>query len=92
MSSQPAVSIVVPTHNRAARLQPTLDALARQDWPPEAMEASFVADGCTDATSDVVAGATRSAVMVKFAALGPSVLPEVSTALTTIVFGPSPRQ
>jgi glycosyltransferase involved in cell wall biosynthesis len=55
MSAGPLVSIVVPTHNRAARLAAALDALARQDWPPDALEAIVVADGCTDDTASVFA-------------------------------------
>jgi glycosyltransferase involved in cell wall biosynthesis len=53
--SAPQVSIVVPTHNRAARLSATLEALARQDWPPDDMEVIVVADGCADDTAGVVA-------------------------------------
>ncbi|HEY8468970.1 MAG TPA: glycosyltransferase [Longimicrobiales bacterium] len=47
----PAVSIVIPTHNRCEALRRTLDALARQTVPAEAMEVIVVADGCTDGTT-----------------------------------------
>ncbi|HEX7089588.1 MAG TPA: glycosyltransferase [Longimicrobiales bacterium] len=47
----PAVSIVIPTRNRCEALRRTLDALARQTVPAEAMEVIVVADGCTDDTT-----------------------------------------
>jgi glycosyltransferase involved in cell wall biosynthesis len=55
VTAAPLVSIVVPTHNRASRLTASLDALARQDWPADDLEAVVVADGCTDDTADVLA-------------------------------------
>jgi glycosyltransferase involved in cell wall biosynthesis len=54
VSERPLVSIVIPTHNRAARLLAALDALARQDWSDGAFETIVVADGCTDATREAV--------------------------------------
>jgi glycosyltransferase involved in cell wall biosynthesis len=75
VSSSPLVSVIIPTHNRAARLTASLDALARQRWPAEALEAIIVADGCTDATADVVA-AWRPPFAVRFIeqpASGPAV-------------------
>jgi glycosyltransferase involved in cell wall biosynthesis len=49
---QPAVSVVVPTRNRAAYLEVTLDSLSRQrsETPYELL---VVDDGATDATPDV---------------------------------------
>ena len=47
----PAVSIVIPTRNRCEVLRRTLDALARQTVPAEAMEVIVVADGCADDTT-----------------------------------------
>jgi len=47
----PAVSIVIPTRDRREALQRTLDALARQTVPAEAMEVIVVADACTDDTT-----------------------------------------
>jgi len=47
----PTVSIVIPTRDRREALQRTLDALARQTAPAEAMEVIVVADGCTDDTA-----------------------------------------
>jgi GT2 family glycosyltransferase len=55
VSATPLVSIVVPTHNRASRLGASLDALARQRGPHDALEVVVVADGCTDDTADVFA-------------------------------------
>jgi glycosyltransferase involved in cell wall biosynthesis len=48
------ISIVLPTHNRAAILPRTLGALAQQTVAPETYEVILVADGCTDATAAVV--------------------------------------
>ena len=47
----PAVSVVIPTRDRSEVLRRTLDALARQTVPAEAMEVIVVADGCTDDTT-----------------------------------------
>jgi glycosyltransferase involved in cell wall biosynthesis len=46
----PLVSVVIPTHNRSARLRRNLDALASQTLPAELLEVVVVADGCTDDT------------------------------------------
>ncbi|MCZ7570678.1 MAG: glycosyltransferase family 2 protein [Ardenticatenaceae bacterium] len=45
-----SISVVIPTHNRAASLRRTLDALATQTYPLEAVEVLVVADGCCDET------------------------------------------
>jgi glycosyltransferase involved in cell wall biosynthesis len=75
VSGTPLVSIVVPTHNRAARLTASLGALARQDWPADALEAIIVADGCTDGTADVLASwlPPFNARVIQQAAGGPAV-------------------
>ena len=49
-STSPAVSIVIPTHNRRASVERTLRALAGQTYPLRAIEVIVVADGCTDGT------------------------------------------
>jgi GT2 family glycosyltransferase len=46
----PAVSIVIPTHNRLPCLQQCLNALTAQDFDPGRMEVIVVADGCSDGT------------------------------------------
>lgn len=53
----PAVSVIVPTHNRGAVLQRTLDALCAQTYPAEHTELIVVADGCTDETLQMLQGA-----------------------------------
>ena len=45
-----AVSVIIPTHNRAALLPLTLESLARQDLSAGDYEVIVVADGCTDGT------------------------------------------
>src|SRR5690606_607060 len=52
----PAVSVVIPTRDRSEVLRRTLDALARQTVPAEAMEVIVVADGCTDDTTTWLRG------------------------------------
>lgn len=53
----PAVSVVIPTHDRLPSLQQCLDALASQSLPASAFEVIVVADGCTDGTEAAVASA-----------------------------------
>jgi glycosyltransferase involved in cell wall biosynthesis len=48
------VSIIIPTHQRAALLPRTLDALACQDFPSDQFEVIVAADACTDNTVQVV--------------------------------------
>ena len=50
----PAVSVIVPTRNRASALRRSLDALRAQTYPPERTEVVVVADGCTDETPEMV--------------------------------------
>ncbi len=54
MGDTPPLTIVIPTHDRAASLRRTLDALARQDCDPGLFEIVVVADGCTDGTHALV--------------------------------------
>ena len=50
----PAVSVVIPTHGRAARLERQLAALRGQTLPREQWELVVVDDGSPDATPDVL--------------------------------------
>ena len=47
-------SVIIPTHNRQASLQRTLDALAAQTYPASRMEVVVVADGCSDGSAALV--------------------------------------
>ena len=49
----PAISVVIPTRNRAALLAESLDSLARQTANPAVFEVVVVSDGSTDGTADV---------------------------------------
>jgi glycosyltransferase involved in cell wall biosynthesis len=49
-----SVSIAIATHNRAALLSQTLDALARQRWPREGFEIVVADNRSTDGTRQVV--------------------------------------
>jgi hypothetical protein len=59
MSSVPVISVVVPTHDRAALLPTTLTTLARQTIAPDAYEVIVVADGCRDAPPSSCAARAR---------------------------------
>src|SRR5262245_26344982 len=52
----PAVSIVVPTYNRASLLRSSLDSLAAQTFDKALYEVIVVDDGSTDDTRDVCQG------------------------------------
>jgi glycosyltransferase involved in cell wall biosynthesis len=54
VTAEPAVSVIIPTCNRCARLQQTLDGLRNQTYPAERTEVVVVADGCTDGTSHML--------------------------------------
>lgn len=49
----PALSVVIPTRDRAALLAESLDSLTRQTAGPTAFEVVVVSDGSTDGTVDV---------------------------------------
>ena len=58
MSIGPAISVIVPTHNRRASVCRTLAALAEQSMTPSLFEVIVVADGCTDDTAASVRSLT----------------------------------
>lgn len=49
----PAVSVIVPTYNRADLLRQTLESLARQRFPSGKLEVVVADDGSSDATGEV---------------------------------------
>lgn len=49
----PAISVVIPTHNRAALLRASLESLVSQTLPAEQFEVIVVDDGSTDDTAAV---------------------------------------
>lgn len=51
----PAVSVIIPTHNRRPMLERALRALATQTFPATAFEVVVVADGCVDDTLGLLA-------------------------------------
>jgi glycosyltransferase involved in cell wall biosynthesis len=57
-AEMPAISVVVPTFNRLARLRLVLEALSRQTCDARQFEVIVVADGCTDGTDDYLAATT----------------------------------
>jgi len=54
----PAISVVIPTFNRLARLKRVLEALSLQTCDERQFEVVVVSDGCTDGTDDYLAAAT----------------------------------
>src|SRR6266513_4046350 len=52
-SRSPAISVVIPTFNRAAMLAATLESFAAQSIPKNRYEVVVVDDGSKDATSEV---------------------------------------
>src|SRR5580693_4830371 len=62
------VSVVIATRNRSALLAQTLDALARQRWPPDRFEIVVADNGSTDDTRLVVeqAAARAGALAVRY--------------------------
>lgn len=52
MSEPPAISVIIPTFNRAARLQRAIRSVMAQTWHD--LEIIVVDDGSTDATQDVL--------------------------------------
>jgi glycosyltransferase involved in cell wall biosynthesis len=49
-SPTPAISVVIPTHNRLGSLERTISSLLRQDLEPSVYEIIVVDDGSTDGT------------------------------------------
>ena len=56
-----ALSVVIPTHNRRATLERTLDALSRQVELESAFEVIVIDDASSDATADFLRGYSRNA-------------------------------
>jgi glycosyltransferase involved in cell wall biosynthesis len=63
--STPAISVVVPTRNRAADLGRCLDALASQDIPLESFEVLVCDDGSTEPIETIVADHARRGLHVR---------------------------
>ena len=53
MTSQPLVSVIIPTFNRKEMLKETLDSLAHQTLPFESFEVIVVDDGGEDGTKEI---------------------------------------
>jgi GT2 family glycosyltransferase len=78
----PDVSIVVPTHNRAAMLTAHLRALSAQTYPRHSTEWIVVCDGCTDGSALVAreCGADR---VIEQPASGPAAARNAGMAVAT---------
>lgn len=85
----PAVSVIIPTHNRCDGLKRTLDALQRQDFNPMRFEVIVTADGCTDGTAEMVRTypATYRLSCIEQSASGPAAARNVGamTAASTLL-------
>jgi len=51
-SFTPAVSMIIPVHNERSAIEAKLSNTLALDYPPAAREVIFVADGCTDGTTE----------------------------------------
>src|SRR5436853_3159677 len=78
----PEVSVVVPTHNRAAMLAEHLKALAAQTYPRELTEWIVVCDGCTDESASIArqVGADR---VIELSGSGPAAARNAGLAQAT---------
>jgi glycosyltransferase involved in cell wall biosynthesis len=54
LPARPFVSVIVPTHGRAALLRQVLDSLVQQDWPKDHYEIIVVHNYSDDGTHEVV--------------------------------------
>jgi glycosyltransferase involved in cell wall biosynthesis len=70
--AEPAISVVVPTYNRATSLRRLLDALAACEPPPGGFEVIVVDDGSSDGTAGVVEGAGADVRYVRQENSGPA--------------------
>ena len=55
MTTTPFVSIVIPTYNRSAMLQETVDSFLEQTYPRDRWELILVDNASTDDTASVIA-------------------------------------
>jgi glycosyltransferase involved in cell wall biosynthesis len=62
-ASDPAASVVVPTHNRARRLEALLRSLREQTIGADRFEVIVVDDGSTDGTDVVLAAETATGIL-----------------------------
>jgi glycosyltransferase involved in cell wall biosynthesis len=62
-AAMPAISVVIPTFNRLARLQRVLEALSRQTLDQRQFEVVVVSDGCTDGTDEYLSDTTPLSVV-----------------------------
>ena len=54
--AEPAISVIIPTHQRRAPLRRALASLGRQTLPPEDYEVVVAVDGSSDGTAEMLAG------------------------------------
>jgi len=53
-TTTPAVSVIIPTYNRAELVRKMLDQLLRQDIPVDSFEVIVADDGSCDGTEQIV--------------------------------------
>lgn len=56
LSVLPGVTVIVPAYNEEAQIGGAIDALLRQDYPPDRLHIMVVSDASTDATESIVRG------------------------------------
>jgi cellulose synthase/poly-beta-1,6-N-acetylglucosamine synthase-like glycosyltransferase len=60
----PTISIVIPVHNEAARLESKIDNTLALDYPADRMEIVIVSDGSTDRTVELVRARSDSRLVL----------------------------
>jgi len=89
------LSVIIPTYNRAGRLQDCLEALAKQTQPFSDFEVVVVVDGATDGTMEMLTTLTTPYVLTTIYQenQGQSHLAhgqEVAEPVTPAALGPAP--
>lgn len=65
LAHRPSVSVILPVHNEARRIEAKVKNLLELDYPADRLELIVIGDGCTDDTLERAARAGRSRVAVR---------------------------
>ena len=65
LAHRPSVSVILPVHNEARRIEAKMTNLLELDYPPDRLQLIVVGDGCTDDTLERAARAGGPRVSVR---------------------------